>query len=84
MLKKTVTVKRSNVGEARPVALLVQTASHYDSEIYIELDNKKVNAKSIMGMMAVGLYEGCEITITSSGHDEDEAVEKIEEYLCDF
>ena len=44
--------------EARPVALLVQIASQFESDIYIESGNKRVNAKSIMGMMSLGLDNG--------------------------
>ena len=67
--------------EARPVAMLVQVASQYDSEIYIIRDNKKVNAKSIMGMMTLGLDKGDSIEITTNGSDEDKAMEAIVEYL---
>ena len=41
--------------EARPVSMLVQEASKYESNIYIEVDDKRINAKSIMGMMSLGL-----------------------------
>ena len=53
MIKKPITVQLANGLEARPVALLVQVASQYESKIYVETENKKVNAKSIMGMMAI-------------------------------
>ena len=55
MVKKTVTVELASGLEARPVAMLVQVASQYESSIYVEIDSKKVNAKSIMGMMTLGL-----------------------------
>ncbi|WP_331001237.1 HPr family phosphocarrier protein [Lientehia hominis] len=67
--------------EARPVAMLVQVASQYESSIYIEGDSKKVNAKSIMGMMTLGLNEGEAVLVTANGQDEERAVAAIEQYL---
>ena len=63
MIKQEITIQIPNGLEARPVALLVQVASQYGSEIYVESDNKKVNAKSIMGMMTLGLNEGDNVII---------------------
>jgi len=83
MISKTMTVKIASGLEARPVALLVQTASQYNSEIHIEVGNKKVNAKSIMGMMTLGLEAGEEMTVIANGEDEEEAIKNIEEYLSD-
>ena len=51
MIKKPITIQLANGLEARPVALLVQVASQFESEIHIESGKRKVNAKSIMGMM---------------------------------
>ena len=58
MIRKPMTVQLASGLEARPVAVLVQVASQYESKIYVEIDNKKVNAKSIMGMMTLGLSTG--------------------------
>lgn len=68
--------------EARPVALLVQVASRYDSSIYVGCDNKKVNAKSIMGMMSLALPAGTVITVSVDGPDEAAAMKGIEDFLC--
>lgn len=81
MIKKSIKVQLANGLEARPVALLVQVASQYESEIYVEIQQKRVNAKSIMGMMTLGLDTGEEITVSADGVDETEAVEDIEKYL---
>ena len=67
--------------EARPVALLVQVASQFESDIYIESENKRVNAKSIMGMMSLGLDNGATVKVTASGEDEDKAIDDIEKFL---
>lgn len=81
MIRKTITVKLAAGLEATPVAMLVQIASQYDSSIYLELENIRVNAKSIMGMMSLGLMPGTEVVVSADGADEVAAVGKIEEYL---
>ena len=81
MIKKPITVQLANGLEARPVALLVQVASQYESKIYVETENKKVNAKSIMGMMTLGLNAGESVVVSAEGTDEQAAIENIEKYL---
>ena len=81
MIKKTITVRLSNGLEARPVAMLVQVASQYDSRIQIECGERRVNAKSIMGMMTLGLNVGESIVVSADGPDEDAALAGIEAYL---
>lgn len=81
MIKKKIMIKIPNGLEARPVALLVQVASQYESEIYVEYEDKKVNAKSIMGMMSLGLASGEEVTVMVEGPDEKKAIKSIEKYL---
>lgn len=60
---------------------LVQVASQFNSEIYVEIGRKKVNAKSIMGMMTLGSDAGEEITLSANGEDEEDAMKSIENYL---
>jgi catabolite repression HPr-like protein len=67
--------------EARPVAVLVQVASQFEASVYIESEEKKVNAKSIMGMMSLSLNTGESIVVEADGADEQEAIAKIESYL---
>lgn len=67
--------------EAREVALIVQTASKFASSIKIMLDDKKVNAKSIMGLIALGGLDEKDITIIAEGHDEEEAIKELSEFL---
>ncbi len=81
MTQKAIEIKLNNGLEARPVAVLVQVASKYDSSVYIQVGDKKVNAKSIMGMMSLGLINGERITVTANGSDEQSAVEDIEKFL---
>lgn len=80
MVKDT-TVKTALVLEARALAELVALASKFSSTIMIKMDNKTVNAKSIMGMMGLGMDTGKKITIEAQGEDEEEAVAAIEQFL---
>lgn len=81
MIKKPITIQISNGLEARPVAMLVQVTSQYESRIQVESGDKHVNAKSIMGMMTLGLNVGESVTICAEGTDEEAAIERIEKYL---
>ena len=81
MIKKPITIQLSTGLEARPVAQLVQVASQFTSKIYVEYETKKVNAKSIMGMMALGIAAGQTVTISADGEDETQAIDSIEKYL---
>ena len=82
MITKNIKVELPSGVDARPVALLVQVASQYDSSIYVESGSKKINAKSIMGMMTLGLNQGEEIKVLVVGSDEETAMENIEKYLA--
>ena len=81
MISKKMKIQLATGLEARPVAIFVQTASMFDSSIYVEVGTKKVNAKSIMGMMTLGLDMGEEVVVSADGVDEEAAISKIEEYL---
>ena len=81
MIRKPITIGISNGLEARPIAMLVQVASQYSSNIYLESEAKRVIAKSIMGMMTLGLDAGEEIVLSANGEDEEAAMVSIEKYL---
>lgn len=82
MTKKEITIRLASGLEARPVAMLVQVASQFESEIHMESKGRKnVNAKSIMGMMTLGLSTGETVVVSADGADEAEAVKRIEKYL---
>ena len=80
-MKKSVVVKMQQDFEARPIANLVQVANRYESKIYLEHGDSRVNAKSIIGMMSLALLNGEEILVDAEGADEAEAVAAIEEFL---
>ena len=81
MITKSIEIKLPRGLEARPVAELVQLASKYESTMHIEAQSKKVNAKSIMGMMTLNLNTGEEVTVIADGSDEEAAVADIEKFL---
>lgn len=81
MISKTVTIKLESDLADRPIAMLVQAASRFESSIYIETGYKKINAKSIMGMMTMNLNSGEQVTIIATGPDEQQALEKMESFL---
>ena len=80
-MRKEMIVQIAGGLEARPIAVLVQVASQYESSIYLEADGKRVNAKSIMGMMTMALKAGEKMTVEATGSDEAEAIEGIEKYI---
>lgn len=81
MIQRSIQIKLEGGLEARPVAMLVQVASQYESSVYIESADKKVNAKSIMGMMGLGLGADETVTVVADGSDEESAVTGIENFL---
>ena len=81
MTTKDITIGIQTGLEARPVAVCVQVASQFQSKIYVEHGNVKVNAKSIMGMMTLGLDAGEEVLVSAAGNDENDAIAEIEKYL---
>lgn len=81
MIQRSIQIKLEGGLEARPVAMLVQVASQYESSVYIESADKKVNAKSIMGMMGLGLGADETVTVIADGSDEEAAVTGIENFL---
>lgn len=81
MTKRTVTIELDSGLEARPIAMLVQLASSFESQIYVHSDSRKVNAKSIMGMMTLDLPAGERVIVSADGSDEEKAIDDIEKYL---
>ena len=81
MITKRMEIKIPTGLDPSTIALFIQTASQYDSRVYVEVEDKKVNAKSIMGMMTLGLAAGEEITVSAARADEQQAIEHIERYL---
>ena len=83
MITKKMTINIPSGLEARPVALFVQVASRYESSIFVEIKDKQITAKSIMGMMSLGLSAGEEVVVSADGQDEKDAILNIEKYLSE-
>ncbi len=81
MFTKNVIVNLPTDAEARPVAVMVQISSRFDSRVFVSTHNKKVNAKSIMGMMSIGFTNGEELSIEAEGDDAEAAVEAMAKYI---
>ena len=81
MVEKSVTIGYDMDMETHPIEHLVQEASQYKSSVYLELNSKKINAKSIMGMMSLKLEKGTSLTVVADGADESNAVKGIEDFL---
>lgn len=77
MVRQRVQVKLKTGLQARPAAFFVQEANRFAAEIFVEKDNKKVNAKSIMGVMSLAISSGTEIVISADGPDAAEAVANL-------
>ncbi|MBM4761026.1 phosphocarrier protein HPr [Bacillus sp. B15-48] len=82
MVEKQFKVIEETGIHARPATLLVSAASKFKSDIQLEYKEKKVNLKSIMGVMSLGIAHGAEIKIYVEGDDEQEALQSLEETLA--
>ncbi len=82
MIEKRLTVQLKSGLQARPAAQFVQEASRFNSEIFIEKEGKKVNAKSIMGLMSLAIGTGTGIILTAQGKDAEEAVEVLSTFVA--
>jgi len=78
MLYKELTLKNPEGLKSRAAAMFVQTAGKFESQILIECENKKVNAKSIMGVLSLGIKNGESIYILATGRDEKRAIAALE------
>ncbi|APT45207.1 HPr family phosphocarrier protein [Bacillus safensis] len=81
MVEKTVTIQLKTGLQARPAALFVQKANRFGADIFLEKDGKKVNAKSIMGLMSLAISSGVTVTLIADGADEQEAIEALTDFI---
>ncbi|GAA4718284.1 HPr family phosphocarrier protein [Brevibacillus fulvus] len=77
MVQQQVKVNLKTGLQARPAAFFVQEANRFVADIFVEKDNKKVNAKSIMGIMSLAISSGTEIIISAEGPDASQAVNSL-------
>lgn len=81
MIQQQLTVELEAGLQARQAASFVQEANSFASDIFIEKETKHINAKSIMGVMSLAISSGESITLTTDGEDEQQAIEKLSEFL---
>lgn len=81
MFSKEVLVTNPVGLHARPATYFIHSANDFKSNIWISRDDKKVNAKSLLGVLSLGISRGMSITITADGADEEEAVNSLVELI---
>lgn len=81
MVEKQIEVQLKTGLQARPAALFVQEANRFHSDVYLEKDGRKVNAKSIMGLMSLAIGSGSAVKLIVEGRDEVEALAVLEEFI---
>ncbi|MCE4050360.1 MULTISPECIES: HPr family phosphocarrier protein [Bacillaceae] len=81
MVERDIKVTLKSGLQARPAAIFVQEATNYVSEVYIEKEGRRVNAKSIMGIMGLAIHSGADIKLIIDGSDELEALKTLEKLL---
>lgn len=81
MYKKDVVVKMENGLHARPASLFIQKASKFNSDIQIQIDDRSLNAKSILALISAGIRYDSTITISADGEDEEQAVEELVKFI---
>ena len=69
--------------QARPAAEFVQEANRYSADLFLEKDGKRINAKSIMGLMTLALAKGEQVTLIADGHDEEVALDSLVAFISD-
>ena len=80
-MEKLVSIKNASGLHARPAGMFVKKAAEFKSTVEVVAKGKTVNAKSIMGIMSLGLAQGEEITVVANGEDEDAAVAALVELV---
>ncbi len=77
MVAKEITVKNEVGLHARPATYFIQKANEFKSGIWVEKEERRVNAKSLLGVLSLGIVKGTAITVIADGADETEAVEAL-------
>ena len=81
MVSRSITIKNSVGLHARPATFFIQKANSYKSYVWVEKDDKRVNAKSLLGVLSLGITKGMEVTLIADGEDEVEALNGLEELV---
>ena len=81
MISREVTINNSIGLHARPATFFIQKANCFKSSIWVEKEDRKVNAKSLLGVLSLGIAQGMTITLLAEGSDEEEAPDALEELV---
>lgn len=81
MISRNITIQNSVGLHARPATFFIQKANSYKSSIWVEKDDRRVNAKSLLGVLSLGITKGMTITLIADGADEVEALNGIEDLV---
>lgn len=81
MISKEILVRCESGLHNRQATYFVQKANEFESSIYLESDNRKMNAKSLLGIMSLGIITGVTVTLSANGSDEEEAINSLEQLL---
>ena len=81
MLSKNIIIQNKIGLHARPATLFIQKANAFTSSIWIEVENRRVNGKSLLGVLSMGLVKGMAVTLISDGIDEEAAMTALEELI---
>ena len=81
MFVKEVSVKNQVGLHARPATFFIQKANEFKSSIWVEVEDRKINAKSLLGVLSMGITKGTRVSIIAEGPDEEEAVKALTEML---
>ena len=77
MVSKIVVIQNTVGLHARPATFFIQKANSYKSSIWVEKDDRRVNAKSLLGVLSLGIVKGMSITLVADGVDEEDAIEGL-------
>ena len=81
MISKKAVVTNKVGLHARPATFFIQKANEFKSTIWVEMDDRRVNAKSLLGVLSLGVVKDSEITLIANGADEEDAIQALEELL---
>ena len=81
MISKEVCINNQVGLHARPATFFIQKANEFKSSIWIEKEDRRVNAKSLLGVLSLGIVKGTSVNIVADGLDEDEAIKTLSELI---
>ena len=81
MLSRDVTIVNDVGLHARPATFFIQKANTFKSSIWIEKEDRRVNAKSLLGVLSMGIVKGTVVTLIADGDDEGEALNGLEKLI---